>query len=155
MRTMRDIVAEHQFFDGLAPGHLDLVAGCARNVAFDAGALILREGDPADTFYLLTHGRVAIELTVPGRGAVTVLTARAGDALGWSWLFPPHRWRYDAHAREAVAAIAFDGRCLREKAESDHSLGYELMRRFAAIVVEQLHATRLQLLDVYGHVPVR
>jgi hypothetical protein len=47
--------------------------------------------------------------------------------------------------------VLFDGTCLRDKAESDHDLGYELMKRFAARMVERLQATRLQLLDVYGH----
>ena len=31
-------------------------------------------------------------------------------------------------------------------------LGYELYKRFAAIIVERLQATRLRLLDVYGSV---
>ena len=45
-----------------------------------------------------------------------------------------------------------DGACLRGKCEEDHDLGYELLMRFAQVIVERLQATRLQLLDVYGHV---
>lgn len=153
MKTMRDIVAEQEFFADMEPRHLDLIAGCASNAVFSPGERILREGDQADTFYLVTHGRAAIEVFVPGRGPLMVLTVREGEALGWSWLFPPHRWRYDAHALDAVRALAFDGRCLREKAEHDHDLGYVLMQRFASLIVVQLQATRLQLLDVYAHAP--
>jgi CRP/FNR family cyclic AMP-dependent transcriptional regulator len=47
-------------------------------------------------------------------------------------------------------AIALDGKCLREKCEKDHDLGYEIMKRFAVIIAERLEATRLQLLDIYG-----
>jgi CRP/FNR family transcriptional regulator, cyclic AMP receptor protein len=53
-----------------------------------------------------------------------------------------------------VHAIAFDGACLRGKCEEDHGLGYEMMRRFAQIVIERLQSTRIKLLDVYGE-PVR
>ena len=49
--------------------------------------------------------------------------------------------------------IAFDGACLRGKCEADHELGYQLMSRFAADMIERLQATRLQLLDVYGAAP--
>ena len=40
----------------------------------------------------------------------------------------------------------------RGKCEEDHELGYQLMRRFAGGLLDRLQATRLQLLDVYGHV---
>ena len=72
-----------------------------------------------------------------------------GDVLGWSWLFPPYRWHYSARATTLVRMTAFDGKCLRDKCESDHNLGYELMKRFAGIMMERLQATRMQVMDVY------
>jgi hypothetical protein len=60
-----------------------------------------------------------------------------------------------ARAVELTRAIALDGKCLREKCEKDHDLGYELLKRFSNIIEQRLEATRLQLLDVYGnHVAV-
>ena len=69
--------------------------------------------------------------------------------LGWSWLFPPYRWKFAARTLEATRAIAIQGQCLRTKADSDHDLGYELMRRFVRLVEDRLDATRLQLINVY------
>ena len=80
---------------------------------------------------------------------ITVQTIREGEILGWSWLIPPYRWRFDAKAADLTRAIALDGKCLRTKSEEDHDLGYELMKRFAGIIVERLESARLQLLDVY------
>jgi len=151
MKTMRDIVGEHPFFAGMQSEHLDLIAGCAANTVFDSDQYILREGDPADTFWLITHGRAALEVFVPGRGPLMLQTIEPGEVLGWSWLFPPHRWRYDGRALDQVRALAIDGRCLRDKADADHDLGYELMRRFAAVVIDLLSATRLQLVDTHAH----
>ena len=82
-------------------------------------------------------------------------TLDAGEVVGWSWLFAPYRWQLDARATEACRLVAFDGACLRGKCDADHELGYQLMRRFAAQIVERLQATRLQLLDVYGHAGAR
>jgi CRP-like cAMP-binding protein len=93
---------------------------------------------------------VALQVFVPQRGPITVETVAAGEVLGWSWLFPPYRWHFDAQALELVRAIAFDGQCLRNKCAEDHDLGYALMQRFAQIMLQRLQATRLQLLDVYG-----
>ena len=54
-------------------------------------------------------------------------------------------------AIDLVRAIAIDAACLRNKCEDDHHLGYEVMKRLASIIVDRLHSTRLQLLDVYGN----
>jgi CRP-like cAMP-binding protein len=80
-----------------------------------------------------------------------VQTLREGDVAGFSWLIEPHRWEFDGRAVERVRAVRMDGTCLRAKCEEDPRLGYDLMRRFAALTTSRLQATRLQLLDVYGH----
>jgi CRP-like cAMP-binding protein len=152
---MHDIVAATPFFAGLESAHLELVSGCAHNERFDAGDAILREGSSADTFVLLTHGRAAVEVYVPQSGPRVVHTAGPGEPLGWSWLFPPYRYRYDVRAVELTRALVFDGRCLRDKAASDHHLGYELMRRFASVAITELEEARAQLVDMYAHAGMR
>lgn len=144
------IIREHPFFAGLEEGFCKLVCGCAKNVRFEAGQFLVREGDPANEFYLLRHGRVALEITAPGRGAVTFQTVGEGEIVGVSWLIPPYRWTYDARALELTRAISMDATCLRRKCEADHDLGYEMMKRFVPVLVQRLQATRLQVLDVYG-----
>jgi len=150
METLERILAEHPFFAGLDARHIQLIVGCATNVRFDAGQFIFREGEEANEFYVIRHGKVALEVFVPGRGPVTIQTLGEGEILGWSWLIPPYHWHFNARAIELTRAIALDGKCLRAKCEDDHDLGYELLKRFAHIVEQRLQATRLQLLDVYG-----
>jgi CRP/FNR family transcriptional regulator, cyclic AMP receptor protein len=150
MKTMEALIDEVPALAGLAPSFLELVAGCATNARFEAGDYIFREGDAANNFYAIRRGSAALEIHVPAREAVIIETLHEGDLLGWSWLFPPYRWSFDAHAVEPVGAIAFDGACLRRKCEDDHDLGYELMRRISQVIIERLQATRLRLLDVYG-----
>ena len=150
MEGLERIVREHPFFAGLEEGFLKLVCGCAKNVRFDTGQYLFHEGEAADQFYLLRHGRVALALTAPGRGAVTFQTVPEGEVVGVSWLIPPYRWTYDAKALELTRAIAMDAACLRGKCEADHDLGYEMMKRFMPVLIQRLQATRLQMLDVYG-----
>jgi CRP/FNR family transcriptional regulator, cyclic AMP receptor protein len=150
MRTLEGILAEQPFFSGLDPRYIQLATGCASNVRFNAGDLIFREGDEADSFYLIREGKVALELFAPGRGSLTVQTLEDGEILGYSWLIAPHHWRFDGRAVKATRAIVLDGRCLRAKCEEDHKLGYELLNRIASILGQSLDATRLRLLDIYG-----
>lgn len=151
MSSLEPILAEHPFLKGLPQDLLATLTGCASNVRFDTGAFIFRQGQEANNFYIVRDGKVAVEVFAPQRGAITIDTLGAGDVLGWSWLIPPYHWHFDARAVEPVRAVALDGRCMRTKCESDHELGYELMKRFAQIIEQRLDATRWQLLDVYGH----
>jgi CRP/FNR family transcriptional regulator, cyclic AMP receptor protein len=145
------LLAGVPFLEGLDDERVALLAGCARNVRFDEAEQLFREGDVADTFYVIRHGMAAVETFVPARGAITIETIGPGGVLGWSWLFAPYRWHFDARALTLVRATAFDGACLRAKCENDPELGYELMGRFAQVLIERLQWTRLRLLDVYGN----
>ena len=144
------ILTDHPFFRGLDERYGELVAGCAANEVVEAGRYVFREGDPADRFFLVRHGSVAVEVHVPGRESIVVETIREGGLLGWTWLVPPYRAQFDARALELTRLMSLDATRLRAKMEEDHDLGYELHKRFAPVVAERLDAARMQLIDIYG-----
>ena len=150
MEGLERIVAEHRLFEGLGHEFIALAAGCAKNVRFDPDQYLFHADDAADWIYLIRHGRVALEMAAPGRGAMQLETLGEGEIAGLTWLLPPYRWGYDARAIELTRAIALDAKCLRDKCEADHDLGYALMKRFLPVLVQRLQAMRLQMLDVYG-----
>jgi len=150
MENLERILTEHPFLAGMDPKHIKTLVGCASNVSFKEGEYIFKEGIAADSFYFIRHGRVQIETHIPQKGAIVIRSREAGEILGWSWLVPPYKWHFDARALEVTLAIALDGKCLREKCEDDHDLGYEIMKRFNLIIAERLEQTRFQLMDVYG-----
>lgn len=154
MKSMAELIRDHPFVAGLEEDIVALIAGCAKNVVFKSGDYILREGGEADYFYLIREGAVALEMFAPGRGPVTFQTLKDGDILGASWLVPPYRWNHDARAMETTRAIAFECKCLRDKCEADHHVGYEMMKRFIPPLVERLKMARVQSADVYGDTKV-
>ena len=149
-QQLEEVLAQVPFFAGMAEDEVALIAGCGRNVHFREGETIFRQGDAADTFFVVRHGTVAVGNFVPPRGELVIETLEAGDLLGWSWVFPPYRSHFDARALSAVRATQFDGACLRDKCTADPVLGYDLMSRFAQVLIERLQWTRLRLLDIYG-----
>ncbi len=150
METLERLIAEHPFFTGLEDEYIRLVVGCASNVRFDADQFLFREGEEADAFYIIRTGRVALEINAAGRGPLIIDVIEPGEVLGWSWFIAPYRWHFDARAIELTRAIALDGKCLRTKCESDHHLGYELLKRVATVMEQRLQAARVQLMDLYG-----
>lgn len=154
IKDIRTLLVENPFFEGMGGGrpyrHIDMLAGCGKLVHFKAGESLLREGDEADTFYLIRDGLVGIESAIPATGPMSVSRISAGGITGYSWLFPPYRNHFDLRALTRVSALALDGACLRGKPEADHELGYHLMTRFARVMLDRLESARLQLLDVYA-----
>ncbi len=116
---------------------------------FSKGHLIFREGDLANRFYLIREGKVALESRINGGEVVPVLLLGGGDVLGWSWLFPPYYWHFDARVLEPTKAIFFYGTRLREECDEDHDLGYELIKRMAAVAIKRMQAAREQMLALY------
>jgi CRP/FNR family transcriptional regulator, cyclic AMP receptor protein len=154
METIEEAIAGTRMFRNLTPEQLGKVVSLGEDADFADGAYLLQEGQPADWFFVIREGFVALQTEVPSVGAITIETLHHGDPVGWWWLFEPYLSEFDARSRGLTHAIRFDARTLRRRFAEDSMLGYELMRSFASVIVECLQATRLQLLDVYGRAPV-
>jgi CRP/FNR family transcriptional regulator, cyclic AMP receptor protein len=150
MESLERILREHPFFATISAEHLKVLTGCAKNHRFAAGEYLCREGAPANEFFLVRHGKVALEIAAPGKTPIVFETVGDGEIAGASWLVPPYRWNFDARALQLTRAIGLDADCLRGKCDADPQLGYDMMKAFLPILVNRLQATRLQILDVYG-----
>lgn len=148
MTSLETDIAAHPLLQGMTPSQLKILTDSAMRAEFNPGDVIFREGDPANRFYLIEEGRVILESRKPDRAPVEIQTIGAGDVLGWSWLFPPYYWQFEARAVEPTRAIFFYGTRLREHCDRDHDLGYELMKRMSGVMLKRLQATRQQLLDL-------
>ncbi|HEY5596434.1 MAG TPA: cyclic nucleotide-binding domain-containing protein [Candidatus Bipolaricaulota bacterium] len=151
MENVERLLTEHPFFQGLDPRYLKEIAGCAREQTFKAGEFVFREGEMSSQFWLIRHGKVSLEIFVPGRGPITFSTLGAGDVMGWSWTVAPFTKQYDGRALELIRTLTFDAMCIRTKCDEEPKLGYELYKRFSQVIGKRLQATRMQLLDFYGH----
>jgi CRP-like cAMP-binding protein len=129
---------------------LDRLARWSHRSLIHAGHRVFSEGGRAERFWLLRDGEIGLDVHIPGQGDVMVDTLGPGAVLGWSWLFPPHRWQFGATALAHTLTIELDAAGVRALCEEDPVLGRELYHRFITVVVDRLQATRLRLLDMYG-----
>lgn len=146
MKDLKRAIAAHPFVRALGPEHLEMFAEGAKEVLFEADDVICREGEPANQFYLIQSGRVALEAHEPGDGTALVQYLGGGDVLGWSWLLPPFVWHFRARATEPTQAIVVNGAHILIAAERNHEFGYELMKCVSQLVIQRLQATRKELL---------
>src|SRR4030067_3718900 len=140
------------WFQVMTEDHFYKISSIARIFKFEPGHVIFHEGDKEDYLYVVLEGRVAIEITVPGRGRMRILTADAMDEVGWSRVTPGVRQR-TAGARAVLPSrlVAFDASELRRMCDEDHDFGYYVMRRLVDVVAGRFMTTRLQLLDMFAN----
>ena len=115
------------------PEHIQLLAGCARNHRFAAGQYLFREGEPADEFFLIRHGSVALEIAAPGKAPIVFETLGDGEIVGASWLVPPYRWMFDARAVDAHAGDRHRCQVPARQMRCRSHLGYEMMRSVLSV----------------------
>lgn len=150
MTAVRDELAAHRFFRGLPTSLIDELAGWASPIEFTTDELLIRTGATADRMLVLLSGRVAVGIHVPQRGLSIIETLHSGDVLGWSWLFPPHRWTFDAICTKPGRAIEIDALPVRKLVTDNPGAALPLVLAVAGVMNERLHSARARLLNLYG-----
>ena len=142
MKNIEARVSDHPFLRSLTPEHLEIATKNATDAEYEPDQILFREGEPANRFFLIESGRVAIEWRSPEGRTLRVQTLGAGEVVGWSWMFPPFCWHFQARAVEPTHMLVLDGAHLLVTAEDDPKFGYDLMRRISQILIDRLQASR-------------
>ena len=137
----------HPFLDGMREEYVKILTDSSMYAQFEPGEVIFREGDPANRFFLIHTGEVELEADREGKGLISIQKLGPGDVLGWSWLFPPYYWHFNARALQRTTATFYYGTRLREQCEQNHDFGFEMMKRFSEVLLERLQSTRRKLLQ--------
>lgn len=150
MNALKEILYNHPAFKILGPEYINYLCECARKETFKPDTFIFKTGEPADEFYLIDSGKITLQVYSPPKGPLNILTLTSHDLLGWSWLYPPYTWHFEARAVTETATYTFDAVRVREKCQEDFEFGYLFSSCFGKVMMQRLAATRLQLLDIYG-----
>ena len=149
-RSLVEVLGESRFAAGLSPESLAAFAGLSRLKSFPPGTVLFQGGTENHNLFLVAEGDVALDMHVPGRGAVRILSVGPGEMLGWSALVGDGRMTATATTLNDVTALVCAGPALRSLCDHDHVLGYQVMRQMAIALSRRLLATRLQLLDLFA-----
>ena len=141
-------------FHDAPPAHLDVLARISQIRSFKENHEIFHEGDAQDYLYVVLEGRVALEIHIPNRGRLRILTVEPLDVLGWSSITDAVRKR-TATARTVTPAklLAISAEDLQKACTDDCQLGYLIMTHVANVIANRLIITRMQLLDMFATPP--
>jgi CRP/FNR family transcriptional regulator, cyclic AMP receptor protein len=121
---------DQPLFRGMTESHRKIMAECSGRATFGEGKSVVETGSPNECFYLVVSGSIRLE-ALGARAASPLRTVGSGEILGWSWLFPPDCWQFDAIAIEPTEVIFFDATRLCRECNRDPGFGFELFKRLA------------------------
>lgn len=145
--SIRQIIADSKFFAGLAGDAIDILSAHAAQRTLAEGKVLFRYGDPAKQFFLLLKGHLSLEIAAIEGPALELQDLGPGEVAGWSWLIPPSSWNFQARARTAIEYLELDGAAVLDECEQQHDFGYELLKRFSALMSERLQFARRKMMQ--------
>jgi CRP/FNR family cyclic AMP-dependent transcriptional regulator len=151
--VLAQVLGKLRFSASLPDEVLERLASSATLSGFPTGAILFREGSQNDRLMIITVGRVALDMNVPGRGETRILTLGPGDMVAWSALLGGGRMTTSAVAIEDTQVVSISAADALATGESNHTFGYYLMRQMGRCLADRLVATRLQLLDLFSESP--
>lgn len=141
-------VSDHPFFRGLNPALIEAVGQGSVDTTYETDEMLVREGEVADRFHLIFHGKVAVEVGGSQGTRQTVQTIGPGEVLGWSWISPPYLWQFDGRAVKETRVVSLDTSVLRRALEARPVEGYRFLQRLFPVIGQRLENTRVQLLEL-------
>lgn len=149
-QSIVEYLSNHDFFSELSEENLKFLADSACTHEIKEGQILFQQGERADKFYVIRNGCISIQIPALMGPTLELQAQGKNQVLGWSWLIPPYKWSFQARAEQDSELLEFDGAAILERCELEPKLGYELLKKFAALMSERLDAARQKMMDEWN-----
>jgi CRP-like cAMP-binding protein len=139
------VLQESSFFANMAAADIERVASLCRQVSYEPGSFVFRQGDCGEHLYTIVEGQVHLERSVNlghRHGHVLIDTLGKGRTLGcWSALLgESHILMSSATVEKPTVVLAFSGPDLRLMMTENAAFGFKMMERLCFLLRERIQA---------------
>ena len=145
-----EYLSAHEFFSEFSDDVIKFLCECSSTREIKKGQILFRQGENADKFYIVRSGRIAIQMPAIMGPTLEIQTLDKDQILGWSWLISPYKWNFQTKAEEDSELLQFDGVAILARCEQEPKFGYELLKKFAALMSVGLNAARQKMMDEWN-----
>ncbi len=158
MQGPLDLLRDSAFFDVFEDEDLVALACDANQMTFHKGDCIVKEGEPAQSLYILVSGTVELSLLAPhaademdprldaSHESIKIHRVNEPGALiGWSAMVEPYRCRATATALESTRVVAFERQLVESRCQQRPRFGIVFIRRILWALGDRLGSSRAQL----------
>ena len=133
-------------FRGLDNDQLRRIAAIAREVSMENGQQICREGEEANSLYILKTGAVELMTTVENDVELPISVLRnPGDIFGSGILIAPYTYNLTARCSGTGILLRIEGSALQKLMVEDRDLGCIIMTNLAEQFLARLKESRQEI----------
>ena len=151
-QSITEYLSAHEFFSEFSDDDLKFLCECSSMREIKKGQILFLQGEHADKFYVVRSGRISLQMPAIMGPTLEIQTVDEDQVLGWSWLISPYQWNFQTKAEDDSELLQFDGAAILAQCELDPKLGFELVKKFAALMSVGLNAARLKMMDEWNPV---
>jgi CRP-like cAMP-binding protein len=149
-QSIAEYLSAHDFFSEFSADLLEFLCECSSSHEIKKGQLLFRQGEDADKFYVVRTGLISLQMPAIMGPTLEIQTLDADQVLGWSWLISPYKWNFQSKAEEDSKLLQFDGAIILARCEQDPKFGFELIKKFAALMSVGLNAARQKMMEEWN-----
>ena len=138
-----DLLRNVDILNGLSDDQLHSIGKLCHEKSYMDGDVIFKEGQSAESLFLMSEGTVALSFSLPGRvrtPATTIVSVSPGRAFGWSSLMAPYRYRLTSHCTSKTCKVlCLNRKPLRQLFDADKHLGYQVTVNLTTLLSARFH----------------
>jgi len=151
-QSITEYLSAHEFFSEFSDDSLKFLCECSSTREIKKGQILFLQGEHADKFYVVRSGRISLQMPAIMGPTLEIQAVDEDQVLGWSWLISPYQWNFQTKAEDDSELLQFDGAAILAQCELDPKLGFELVKKFAALMSVGLNTARLKMMDEWNPV---
>ena len=131
------LVKQSDLLSGLDAQFIKDFTDSAKKKTHPEGYKLFNTGDTADSFYILTEGRIRISVGEDEDDKTTYIV-HASEGFGWSGLVGFEKYTGSAECLVESSVMVFDNKFIKDLAENDPVNGLRFYRRLARMLGDRL-----------------
>jgi CRP-like cAMP-binding protein len=141
MSAVSDLLKNVAIFKDLDDGELERVAEVCREMSFEGGDYVFREGEAGNRLYLILEGEVRISRTIPGSGEEALAILKPGSLFGEMSVFDRSERSTDAISNGGCKCLTISRSDFELLLDFNREIAYKVLWSCVRLLSHRLRST--------------
>ena len=141
MSAVSDLLKNVAIFKDLDDGELERVAEVCREMSFEGGDYVFKEGESGNRLYLILLGEVRISRTIPGSGEEALAILKAGSLFGEMAVFDRSERSTDAISHGGCKCLTISRSDFELLLDFNREIAYKVLWSCVRLLSGRLRST--------------
>ena len=144
----------HEIFQLLRPEQVNALSAAAEEIFLNAGDVVFQRGEPADDFYVVLKGQVALRLPQPDGVSVLIDEVTEGTIFGSCVCFQIDSYTLSATCSADSRILKIKAATLKKLMDDDPIMGYAIQTHISRAYFKRYVDTMRKLQSIVQSIPL-